>query len=253
MNRSRGIFLARLAIVMAAIALLEALCRGGVIRSLTMIPPSAMLVALVRMLGTSAIDTDITFTVLNIFGAALASIVIGFCLGALLHGMSRVRSMLEPLFAAYYAVPTFAFYPLLIVLFGIGRTSLIVMGALFGVVAMMVNTLTGLDRVPRVQLKTAVILRLGFLRTFWFIRLPSASLHLMTGVKLAVAFSVIGVVAGEFILATDGIGKRIAIAYNEFDNGTMYGLLLFLLTFVLLLNGVLQSCERRLQRRLRRQ
>ena len=60
----------------------------------------------------------------------------------------RLRRPLVPLLSAYYAVPTFVFYPLLIVAFGVGRTALIVMGALFGIVAMIVNTTLGLDHVP---------------------------------------------------------------------------------------------------------
>ena len=56
--------------------------------------------------------------------------------------------------------------------------------------------------------------------------------HLITGVKLSVAYSVIGIVAGEFILATAGMGKRIAFGYQDFDNRTMYGMLLLLLVLV---------------------
>ena len=59
-----------------------------------------------------------------------------------------MRHAAEPLLSAYYAVPVFMFYPLLIVAFGVGRAALIAMGALVGIVAMIVNTLGGLDRVP---------------------------------------------------------------------------------------------------------
>ena len=141
------------------------------------------------------------------------------------------------------------FYPLLIVAFGVGRTALIVMGAMFGVVAMIVNTTLGLDHVPPAVAKTGAILRLGGLRQLMLMRLPSAAPHLVTGVKLAVAYSVIGIVAGEFILATAGIGKRIASAYDNFDNRTMYGMLLLLLIGVMLVNGALSAWEKRLHRR----
>jgi NitT/TauT family transport system permease protein len=60
---------------------------------------------------------------------------------------------------------------------------------------------------------------------------------------------VIGVVAGEFILATAGIGRRISFAYNDFDNRTMYGMLLFILTMVVIVNSLLHEWERRLHRR----
>ena len=142
------------------------------------------------------------------------------------------------------------FYPLLIVAFGVGRTALIIMGAGFGVVAMMVNTMLGLDHVPLAVSKTASIMRLDPVRRLFLVRLPAAAPHLITGVKLAVAYGVIGIVAGEFILATAGMGKRVSFAYDNFDNKTMYGMLLLLLLIgVMCINGGLTIWEKRLHRR----
>ena len=140
-------------------------------------------------------------------------------------------------------------YPLLIVVFGVGPASLIVMGAIFGVVAMIVATLTALDRIPRVYLKTARIMGLDPARRVLWVSLPAATPHLITGLKLAVAYSVIGIIAGEFILATAGVGKRLAFAYNDFDNSTMYGVLLLILLFAGALNGLLNAFERRVHAR----
>ena len=85
------------------------------------------------------------------------------------------------------------------------------------------------------------------------VRLPAASPYLVTGVKLAVAYAVIGIVAGEFILATAGIGKRIAFGYQDFDNRMMYGMLLLLLILVMIVNSVLSHWEKRLHHRFGRQ
>jgi NitT/TauT family transport system permease protein len=114
---------------------------------------------------------------------------------------------------------------------------------------MVVNTMLGLDHVPPVIAKTASIMRLDPLRQLILIRLPAAGPHLVTGIKLSVAYSVIGIVAGEFILATAGIGKRVSFAYDNFDNKTMYGTLLLLLIAIMIVNGVLSAWEKRLHRR----
>lgn len=208
-----------------------------------------MAVSLGRLLLAGDVVSDIRFTLHNLAWAIAFSVFGGFMVGASLHALPRLRNALEPLFSAYYAVPTFVLYPLLVVTFGIGATSLIVMGAIFGVVAMIVNTFIGLDRVPRVYLKTAHAMHLNGIAAVLLIRLPAAAPHLMTGIKLSVAYSVIGIIAGEFILASAGIGKQIAVAYNGFDNQTMYGLLLFILTLVAVVNVVLHNWEQRLHRR----
>jgi NitT/TauT family transport system permease protein len=241
--------LARVAFVLTAFAALELLCRLGIINRVTMIPPSEMVASLWAILRTGRYNEDIFFTLLNVIAASLVAIVVGSFVGAALHALPRLRRPLVPLLSAWYAIPTFVFYPLLIVAFGVGRTALIVMGALFGVVAMIVNTTLGLDHVPPAVARTGAILRLGGLRRLMLIRLPSAAPHLVTGIKLAVAYSVIGIVAGEFILATEGVGKRIAFAYDNFDNKTMYGMLLLLLIAVMAVNGGLSAWEKRLHRR----
>jgi NitT/TauT family transport system permease protein len=239
----------RTLVIVGAFAALEVLCRAGIINRLTMIPPSEMVVALWQILASGKANADIAFTILNTSAAVALSVFGGFLAGACLHALPRLRRTVEPLLSAYYAVPVFVFYPLLIVAFGVGRTALIVMGAMFGIVAMVVNTTLGLDRVPPVVAKTAAVLKLDPARRLLLIRLPSAAPHLVTGIKLAVAYSVIGIVAGEFILASAGIGKRIAFGYNDFDNRTMYGMLLLLLMLVMAVNGALSLWERRLHRR----
>ena len=79
----------------------------------------------------------------------------------------------------------------------------------------------------------------------------AAAPYLFTGVKLAVAYAFIGVIAGEFILAPRGIGYSIAFAYDNFDNRQMYALMLFILVLVTLINTALQICEGRLMARRR--
>jgi NitT/TauT family transport system permease protein len=214
-----------------------------------MIPPTEMIAALWQMLRSGRADGDIAFTIVNTAVAIAVSVVLGFWTGAALHALPRARRVFEPLLSAYYAVPVFIFYPLLIVVFGVGRTALIAMGAMFGIVAMIVNTMNGLDRVPHVIGRTAVVMRLGPIRRLLLLRLPAAAPHVVTGIKLAVAYSVIGIVAGEFILATAGIGKRIAFGYQDFDNRTMYGMLLLLLLLVMPVNGALSLWEKRLHQR----
>jgi NitT/TauT family transport system permease protein len=239
----------RALVVAGAFAALEILCRTSIINRMTMIPPTEIVIALWQILESGRYNADIAFTVVNTAAAVVLSVVGGFVAGAILHALPRLRRALEPLLSAYYAVPVFVFYPLLIVAFGVGRAALIAMGGLVGIVAMIVNTLSGLDRVPPVLMKTAAALSVDRLRSLILIRLPAAGPHLITGVKLSVAYSVIGIVAGEFILSTAGIGKRIAFGYQDFDNRTMYGMLLLLLVLVMIVNGALAAWEKRLHRR----
>ena len=249
MTRAAKVVWLRVGLIAGVVAALEVVCRAGLVSRLTLIAPSEMALALGGLLASGRVAADIRFTLQNTAAAIAASVLAGFMIGAAVHRLPRLRRVLDPLFSAYYAVPTFVLYPLLIVAFGIGATSLIAMVAMFGVVAMIINTMIGLDRVPASLIKTARVMRLGWTRTMLLVRLPAALPTLVTGMKLAVAYSVIGVVAAEFILATAGVGKRIAFAYNDFDTRTMYALMLLIIAAVMVLNGLLHVWEQRLHRR----
>ena len=81
--------------------------------------------------------------------AARSPLHSAFSVASCSTALPRLRRAIDPLLASYYAVPTFMFYPLFIVLFGLNRWPLVAIGFLFAVVAMMLNTLNGFDRVPR--------------------------------------------------------------------------------------------------------
>jgi NitT/TauT family transport system permease protein len=231
------------------VAAAEAACRTGLISRLTMIPPSDMAVALAKILASGEMNDEIMTTMGGVLLAAVGSILVGFVLGALLHALPRVRESLDPLLASYYSVPIYVFYPMLLVFCGMNRTPIVVIGFLFAVVAMMTSTLNGLDRVPRVLVKTSRVLRMSWVAATLRITLPSAAPYVLGGVKLAIAYSFVGVLGAEFILSDSGLGYRISLAFNTFDNFTMYPLIVLVVIIVVGVNTALFGWERALLRR----
>ncbi len=240
----------RLALIAGALALLEAACRFGFISRDAIIPPTVMVQGAWHALRSDETRGDLFLTLQTVGLALVLSLVAGAAIGALLHKAPRLRRVLDPLLASYYAVPTFVFYPLFIVLFGLNRWPLVAIGFLFAVVAVAINTLDGLSRIPRAYLRTAAVMRLSRSQMLIHVILPAAAPCFFTGAKFAVAYSFIGVIAGEFVVSGAGIGHAIAFAYNSFDNRMMYGLIVLLFVVVGGINTVLWSWERRLYARL---
>jgi len=236
----------RVLVIGALIALLEVLCLTGVIDKITMQAPHLIARDLVRMLVSGRMNGAIAKTLTNTVLALLLALGVGVIAGALLHRFRALRDTLDPLFATYYAVPVFAFYPFFIVVFGLGDLPQILIAFMLGVVAVIVNTLNGLDRVPVVLLKTARILRLSPVDTALRMTLPAAGPYIVTGVKLAVAYAFIGVIGSEFIMSRGGIGYEISFAYNSFDNATMYPLIVLILLASIAINAALSRWEQRL-------
>ncbi|MGY6646506.1 MAG: ABC transporter permease [Salinarimonas sp.] len=246
MNR---LTLIRLGVIVAFFGLLEILCRTGIISPFTMIPPSEMAIELWALIVSGEVARGMRQTLGNVAVACILAITVGFAVGAGVHALPRLRRALDPFLTTYYAVPFFVFYPLLVFIFGMNNFPMIMIGFLFAVVAMIINTLNGLDKIPRVYRKVARMHHMGRAKTALLIELPYAIPNLFTGVKLAVAYSFIGVIAAEFILAPGGLGYAISFAYDNFDNERMYALMLFILVLVTIINMSLHAYEQRLLRR----
>ena len=243
--------LLRALVLAAAVAALELACRTGLIPMATILPPSQMAASLWDILRSGEFNADILLTLGDVLGATVIAVVAGFGAGLVIHAWPGLRAALEPLLASYYAVPTFMFYPVFIILFGVGSGAIIAIAVLLAVVSMISATLIGLDRIPPVYGRVARIHRMGRLATAWRISLPAALPFLFTGIRLCVAYAFIGVIASEFILSGAGIGYAIAYAYNNFNNQTMYGLMLLVVVLVSVINGALDAVDHRLAARRR--
>jgi NitT/TauT family transport system permease protein len=242
----------RLIVVAVFVLLLELGCRSGVIDRLTMVPPTEMVVALIDIFRTPELVEQIIASLLNIVIATAMVIVIGFIAGVIIHALPRVRAAVDPLLSSYYALPLFAFYPLFIVLFGIGDLPIILMGFLTGFAAMVLATLNGLDNIPEVLNRVARTYQMGPVSTALRLKLPAAAPYLVTGLQLAIAYGFIGVIASEFILSGKGLGFAISYDYNAFDTTGMYGLILLLILITTALNMALHRWDKKLAARRRR-
>jgi NitT/TauT family transport system permease protein len=207
-------------------------------------PPHRIVVDFVLLLASGKLTAEIAKSMGNVLLAFALAYVIGIVVGTVLHGFKTARDTLDPLFATYYAIPVFAFYPLFIVMFGLGDGPQVLIGVLLGVVAVIVTTLNGLDRVPPVLRKTARIAGLGPLETALRVTLPFCAPYLITAAKLALAYAFIGVIGSEFIMARDGMGYEIGYAFLNFDNATMYPLILLILLLSIVMNGLLSHWEK---------
>jgi NitT/TauT family transport system permease protein len=195
------------------------------------------------ILAAGKANAAIAKTLGDVAVAVACAVANGVIVGCVIHRWRALRDALEPLFATYYAIPVYAFYPLFIVLFGLGSTPQILIGFMLATIAVLTTTLSALDRVPRVLMRTARAYRMGPIEAAWKISLPCAAPFLVTGVKLAVSYAFIGVVGAEFIMSRDGLGFEINYAYNNFDNRLMYALILLILLISAGSNAILHAWE----------
>lgn len=242
----------RLILILVFFGGVEILAQSGAVPRLSLVPVSEMIVLAGQLL------TDPEFLVndlLRSVGIVVISFVVASVFGvAIAYSMWRsaiVRCALEPYLSVFYAVPTFAVYPILVVLFGVGVWPIVVLASTFSIVVVILNALAGFDSVPVVVRKLERSLKLTRWQSFRLILLPSAMPDIAAGVKLCMAYSVIATLAMEFILASDGLGNFIANAYDSFAIAEMYGAILIVGALALIANLGISAALNRLDWRRR--
>ncbi|WP_021591911.1 ABC transporter permease [Actinomadura welshii] len=166
---------------------------------------------------------DLAWTALAVGISFVAAGILGVAIAFGMHGFGWCDRALQPYVSVFYAVPTFAMYPLLVVILGTGLTPIILISTSFSVVVVIARARDGFSSVPASVAKVSDSLRLTRWQHFRLILGPAALPDIISGLKLALSYAIISVLATEFILATRGVGHFISRAYESFDSRDTYG------------------------------
>jgi NitT/TauT family transport system permease protein len=143
------------------------------------------------------------------------------------------------------AVPKVAIAPLFLVWFGFGEFSKMLIASLIAFFPMLISAVVGLKNIDPEMLGLSKTMGSSALRTFWKIRLPCALPEFFGGFKLAITFSVIGAVIGEFVGGDHGIGYLIQMASGSQRLDLLFAGLTILSALGLGLYMLVEALERR--------
>lgn len=178
-----------------------------------------------------------------LLGFAL-SVVGGFVMAVLLVYSERIRKGVLPLIVTSQIVPKVAVAPLLVVWFGTGDLSRLLLAFLIAFFPIVINTVVGLTSVDDDYIKMAR----AFMGTRWQIfakiRLPHALPLIFGGMKISITLAVIGIVVAEFVAAQRGIGYLIVMANGLLDTPLMMAAIAVLSAMGLALYGLVVALER---------
>lgn len=148
----------------------------------------------------------------RIFIALVAAILVGVPTGLLMGLNSTARGILDPLIELYRPVPPLAYLPLMVIWFGIGETSkiLLIYLAIFAPVVM--STVAGVKSAQQVRLRAAQSLGASRWQVLWHVVLPGALPEILTGVRIGLGVGWSTLVAAELIAATRGLGFMVQSA-----------------------------------------
>lgn len=190
--------------------------------------PSEVVVALVDGFSRGIYIEGILITVGESLLGFAFSALLGITLGALFSEFPLLHKLVYPYIVILQSLPKIAIAPLVLVWMGYGLSSKVACAVLVSFFAVLINTIEGFRSTESDQMEMMKALRCSRWQIFRTVKFPNALPFIMTGLELAVIFSLLGAIVGEFVGARQGLGVTLLSQQGNLDVSGMFATLALL-------------------------
>lgn len=169
----------------------------------------------------------------------------GLVLGTIISQVRIIEATFSLLLVAVQSLPKIALAPIIVLWFGFGLTSKVVIICLLTFFPLLVNSMAGFRAVDPERIELMRAIGANPWQIFWKVRLPSALPYIFAGLDMAAVFAVVGAVVGEFVGAQSGLGVLILSMNASMDTAGTFSVFVVLSLIGVLLHVALRLVERR--------
>jgi NitT/TauT family transport system permease protein len=209
-------------------------------------PPTSVLRSFWTLAVSGQLNKHFAATLLEFTYGFTTACVIGVILGYLMGLHRWLDEIMDPWIAALYSIPVITVVPLIIIWFGIGMLSKVIVVFKITAVAIVLNTAAGIKNLDPVWLELAKSLRLSRWQTTYKIRLPGALPYIITGMRLGVGRALLGVIVAELMAANAGLGYLLRDASESWDSPKLFVTVVLLAVIGLVSFNLIKRLEQRM-------
>jgi NitT/TauT family transport system permease protein len=244
-RRVAGLVLLPLATFCLFVGGWEAIVRLAGIPKIVLPPPSDIALAFCNGLLGGDFGWHLAVTMYEILMGFALGALSGLLLGLLVALVPLAERIFYPYIVAFQTVPKVAIAPIIVIWFGYGVTSKIVITATIAFFPLLANTIVGLRASPRDQIEMLVSCTATRWQVFRMVRLKQALPYIFVGLDVAIVLSVIGAIVGEFVGAKAGLGYLILQKNFNFDMAGTFAILIILSMIGVGLHALVSIARRR--------
>ena len=206
--------------------------------------PSMVATALSRGVRSGLYLANFWVTLCEALLGFVIAAVTGIMLGAVIAQFRVVEQTFYPYLVALQTLPKIAIAPLIIVWFGFGISSKVIIAATVAFFPVLVNVIVGLKTIDSAKLDLMRSLRASRWQTFRLVTFPNALPFVFAGLDIAVVFSVLGAIVGEFVGAQKGLGNLILQFNFSLDIAGVFAVLILLSVMGVALHLIMQAVQK---------
>jgi NitT/TauT family transport system permease protein len=168
----------------------------------------------------------------------------GIALGVLFARWRLAADIFDPFFTGLNSLPRIALAPLLVIWFGIDMASKVVLAATLVFFLTFFTTLSGIRNVDQALVDVARLMGASDRQIFRYVMLPGAAAWVINGLKMSLPYALIGVIVGEFLIASSGLGYRLNLYSTSYNTNGTFAMLLVMMALMMGLNALMGLLER---------
>ena len=235
-----------LLIVIALLAWAEYAARAGLVSRLVLPAPSRVWAVLVEGFATGFYVEHILSTVTALISGFLIAGTAAITIAGVLSSIPFIERIMTPYLVAFQSMPKVAIAPLIVIWFGFGNLSKIIIVITACFFPILMNALHGLKLRDRDHYELMRSLGATRMQLFVHLRLPHAVPYIFAGLHIGIIFALIGTVVAEFVGTSAGIGYVMLQAKANFDLPSVYACLVLLMVLGVTLHAIMSQLERRI-------
>jgi len=219
----------------------------NLVNPILMPSPVSVFSTLFKILLSGEILVDVAMTLVRTFAGFFLSLVIGIPLGILMGYHKKVYNYLGFLVDFFIGMPHVALFPLFLLLFGIGDEAKIMVVVLASSLFILVNTMYGIRYANKLRIITSKIMKVSGFDMFRKVMIMEAMPYIFAGMKVALSFSLVLIIATEMLIGTNvGLGYKIINAQLIYQTPEMYALIILAGFVGYFLNKILLIMEKKI-------
>lgn len=211
----------------------------GNVRELYFPAPSIILQTFLELVESGELFANIAATLRRLFIGFLLGGIPGYIIGILMGWSPRLRSLVDPIFAALHPIPKIAIFPLFMIFMGIGEESRIAVVAISAFFPLLINTMEGVLHISPIHFSVAQNYGASSRKILHRIILPGSLPMVLAGVRIAGNTALTLTIAIEVVASRDGLGAMIWFSWQIIKIAELYSTLVVITALGVTLNFLL--------------
>jgi ABC-type nitrate/sulfonate/bicarbonate transport system permease component len=212
-------------------------------------PPFSSIVAKgIELFANGTIWEHMWFSLTNFSIGFVISVALGVIIGVPMGWYKAISRTFDPLLSGIYATPLIALLPLIIMLFGLGPVSKIIMTILAAVFPILINTMTGIANTDHRLITMARAFGAKDSTIFLKVSIPGSLPYIVAGMRVALGRALVYIVVAEQYGAATGLGYLSSVAAQRFQMAAMFVPIVIIACLGAALNELLKLAEKRLEK-----